>query len=1046
MPFIITAVLIVTFAVVLRLFLRRKRLDSKQVVSIPRAIPVAAISLVVGIMDMLGLVDGIAPTGIAAFCATALAAGLASVASPMLGTYLSGTKGCWRTLCSVIMLAAASVFAWCALEVPSNPEVFTHEMHEWCVVIGVATIYVFMLGGYLMASRRAIVPVILAIAFTVLGIAEYFVIMFKEMPIMPSDFLALGTAAEVSGSYSYVLMPTAIQGIQYGMASIAACMLVGSISKTVKRQWQTTFLSVVLGLSLLVAYGVHIVKISYYDNLTIQVRAWEPLPNYYSQGFIPSFVSSAQRIVPSKPVGYSAEYADELIEQLAAEYDEQHGIRRDGDNGGDGSSLKLGDAIDNVNGSVENASASSTRGSTEIGDTKILSDAIKDGMSAAVNATTSLADSLADQVTGDDDKPTSAESFYHIDSDGTATTGESASYDDDDDADSDTKDEVASDSDNADDKQSKSPVSFENPLTMDDEPLTLYDVIRMETVGTPEYDKAHGISHESGIPSLATIFGKRNGTHIQSYAKIPTIVESGDAETGAKFWDKVADAVEKASGAAQDAADTDDAASDAAEKPQDAAEGDETSDANKDSGDAHDAAEAVSDGDSDDNDAAGNADENNGEKGDDEGGTGNASGETIRPTIVTIMNETFSDLSMYRNIGDGYMGPAFFNSLQQKGAVKGGTLDVSAFGGGTCNTEFEYLTGNSMGYVATGIYPYTVYDMTHVESLAHQFKDDGYDTVAIHPNLATNWNRANVYPQLGFDEFYDIDDFADAETLRNHVTDEATYDKIIELVNQSDDPQFILDVTMQNHGGYTTHMLPHDIMTDYSIPSVDTSTLNEYLTCIKVSDEALEKLIGQLKVMDKPVALVFFGDHQPNMGGSINDYMFPNEDEQVHTAREYRTEYVIWTNYDTETGKLYRDMTFREQDEFDKRQTVNDATSSNYLGATMMETLGFDMTDVQKAMLTLKQDMPQINCVGHTDASGLEYQNGKVSADIDDAYDKLGVIQYREMFDNGGKIYTQIIQNAANDTDGDLGTILGGFVQPTSDTKDFAGGVATTTQ
>ena len=78
-----------------------------------------------------------------------------------------------------------------------------------------------------------------------------------------------------------------------------------------------------------------------------------------------------------------------------------------------------------------------------------------------------------------------------------------------------------------------------------------------------------------------------------------------------------------------------------------------------------------------------------------------------------------------------------------------GILYVSAYGGGTCNTEFEYLTGNSMAFLGSGTYPYTIYDLARTESLPKQFRDLGYKTTAIHPNHGTNWNRENVYRTLG---------------------------------------------------------------------------------------------------------------------------------------------------------------------------------------------------------------------------------------------------------------------------------------------------------
>ena len=81
-------------------------------------------------------------------------------------------------------------------------------------------------------------------------------------------------------------------------------------------------------------------------------------------------------------------------------------------------------------------------------------------------------------------------------------------------------------------------------------------------------------------------------------------------------------------------------------------------------------------------------------------------------------------------------------------------------------------------------------------SMPRIFKSLGYDTTAIHPNLGSNWNRSTVYDQMGFDTFYDIDAFKDAETYHGDVSDAATYDKTLAVLEGSDDPQFVLDVTM----------------------------------------------------------------------------------------------------------------------------------------------------------------------------------------------------------------------------------------------------------
>ena len=109
----------------------------------------------------------------------------------------------------------------------------------------------------------------------------------------------------------------------------------------------------------------------------------------------------------------------------------------------------------------------------------------------------------------------------------------------------------------------------------------------------------------------------------------------------------------------------------------------------------------------------------------------------------------------------------------------------------------------------------TLYNLEGVEALPQLFREMGYGTTAMHPNLATNWNRDVVYQTLGFERFLTLDDFEGADTLRGLVSDAATYDACLDIIRESDEPQFVFDVTMQNHSGYKTGKMPGELMTDY---------------------------------------------------------------------------------------------------------------------------------------------------------------------------------------------------------------------------------------
>ena len=375
--------------------------------------------------------------------------------------------------------------------------------------------------------------------------------------------------------------------------------------------------------------------------------------------------------------------------------------------------------------------------------------------------------------------------------------------------------------------------------------------------------------------------------------------------------------------------------------------------------------------------------------------------DELTPTVIAVMNESFSDLADFDGMHCGYEGPAFFNTLSD--ALYRGELFVNVHGGGTCNSEFEFLSGNSLGYIGAGKYPYSTFSLDDVDSLAAQFKRLGYHTTAIHPNYASNWNRNKVYPAWGFDEFLDIDDFGGfpernvdgtkkSETptgvpyFHSGVSDQATYEKTLELLAADDAPQFIFDVTMQNHGSYNQNNIPKDKLTHYTPTGVyenptfaeTPERLNEYLSCIAESDRALEWFVGELKKLDRPVVLVFFGDHQPSMTPDYNDAWYPGEDDLTHSQRVYHAEYLIWANYDVASNA--------------QTSTVRD-TSVDVLGTIALDAIGAPVTDYQAAQLAVNQKITAMNLYGYHGENGTWY-TPEQEGPYRELYDQMALVEY----------------------------------------------------
>lgn len=358
-----------------------------------------------------------------------------------------------------------------------------------------------------------------------------------------------------------------------------------------------------------------------------------------------------------------------------------------------------------------------------------------------------------------------------------------------------------------------------------------------------------------------------------------------------------------------------------------------------------------------------------------------------QPSVVIIMNESYSDLSVYQDIANaGYAGTKYVNTGLTDALAKGDCY-VSIFGGGTCNTEFEVLTGVNLHYIGEYKYPYTQVSFSNVACMPRTFRSLGYDTTAIHPNLGSNWNRTTVYNQMGFDTFYDVDAFKDAETYHGNVSDAATYDKTLAVLEGSDNPQFVLDVTMQNHSPYTTGAIPVKDRTRYSTAdsaSANDSQLNEYIDCVNESDEALGEFIDELRDLDRPVVVLFFGDHQPSLASEYNDASNADDSDVVHAERQFHTEYFIWANYDVAGNS----QTSEVRDE-----------SASALGDVLMDLVGAPLTDFQKATLVSRAAMPVLNVDGYQDANGTWNAfdtNGNATGDAAETESLLAYVTYLE--------------------------------------------------
>ncbi len=332
----------------------------------------------------------------------------------------------------------------------------------------------------------------------------------------------------------------------------------------------------------------------------------------------------------------------------------------------------------------------------------------------------------------------------------------------------------------------------------------------------------------------------------------------------------------------------------------------------------------------------------------------------IRPVnLICIMNESLADL---RVAGEFTTNKDYFPFLHglTKNTVKG-SLCVPVFGAMTSNTEFEFLTGDSMALFPVNTTAYQFYVRPDTKSLVSTLKAQGYRAVAMHPYPPENWNRDKCYASMGFDAFLSWDDFLGSEVLRYYVSDRGNYQKIIEEVEKKESPSdklFIFNVTMQNHGGYdeVNESFPHEIyLTGENrgkFPKTD-----QYLSLMLESDRAFQELTEYFSRVDEPTMLVMFGDHQPGIEEEFYNHIagrpsgeIPDEEHLIW----YQTPLVIWTNYSQpsqDLGKL----------------------GAVYLSSYVLERANLSMSPFQRFLGRMSKKLPVIHPIGCYGQDGAYY-------------------------------------------------------------------------
>lgn len=356
------------------------------------------------------------------------------------------------------------------------------------------------------------------------------------------------------------------------------------------------------------------------------------------------------------------------------------------------------------------------------------------------------------------------------------------------------------------------------------------------------------------------------------------------------------------------------------------------------------------------------------------------------PDIIAIMDETFSDPAVLGEFETNKDYMPFVHSIL-RGEVANtisGYTDVSVLGGNTANSEFEFLTGNSMAFFPNGSVPYLQYIRDGISTIVPQLEEYGYTTYGTHTYRAKGWNREFIYDLMGFDYRYFQGSFPFEDKLRNYVSDEADFKSILEWRNNTEGPFFMFNVTMQNHSNYGGDFDNFDPQIVAKFKNTSSNKyLNKYLSLMYETDQDVASLLSELSQSDRKTIVVFWGDHQPN------DYVvrpiykeygldFDNQTYEQQQQRQ-KTPFFIWANYDIQ-------------------EQTNVEISLNYLNILLFETAGLQLDEYQSFRKNLWQgQIPMMNAVGYRNDDGDLVEYDDAPEEIQNLLNEYQNIQYYRM-------------------------------------------------
>ncbi|MBM6989495.1 MAG: hypothetical protein I3I99_07865, partial [Olsenella umbonata] len=203
---------------------------------------------------------------------------------------------------TVVILVAISILGALAIEVPSNNAIKSLPARYF--LLEVAIILLVVVTAYFLSLGHGAGPAVVAVSCLVIGVAEYFVILFRNSAITFSDLHALGTAAEVSSGYTFTLTDDVMVATTYSMVAyvLAGYLVPWAPARRDVPWWRRRSTKNLTAAAVACAATLALVLVpNYRTAFGVNISYWDSVGSYKQYGFLPSFVMGVREAQIRRP-------------------------------------------------------------------------------------------------------------------------------------------------------------------------------------------------------------------------------------------------------------------------------------------------------------------------------------------------------------------------------------------------------------------------------------------------------------------------------------------------------------------------------------------------------------------------------------------------------------------------------------------------------------------------------------------------------------------------------------------------------------------------